>query len=196
MQANKNVKKVNVVREEKNAKIGVYVLDLGNRSIYIGSSKDIETRVKYHSLASTWLNHTGMSLYRTLTKALASGEAFLGCGVFPTNTIEEARDLEIKLQLAATAAGFKLLNERTGASPSLAERQHFKTTSKNNKRPRKNVMVNGFDPESGEMITFWSVGEAARKTGVSAPNISAICRGRLKSSKGWRFEYVAEAVSA
>ena len=42
---------------------------------------------------------------------------------------------------------------------------------------------------SGEVREFSSATEAARVLGIKNSNISACCRGRLKSAGGWCFEY-------
>lgn len=39
-------------------------------------------------------------------------------------------------------------------------------------------------------VTFYSIGDAARKTGLSTGNISKVCRGLIKKTGGYHWEFV------
>ena len=53
----------------------------------------------------------------------------------------------------------------------------------------KKRKVNIFDKNGKFIITVDSIQEASRKTGVLPQNISMCCKNKVKSIKGYRFEY-------
>lgn len=60
---------------------------------------------------------------------------------------------------------------------------------------RKYQKIKAIDIYTDEEFVFTSLTEAARELGMSISSISMVLHGRMKSVKGWVFEYIKEGVS-
>lgn len=63
---------------------------------------------------------------------------------------------------------------------------------KNYRYSRHGALIKAIDLHSGEEYIFRGQTEAARELGMSISSVSMILSGKMRSSKGWIFEYVDE----
>lgn len=81
------------------------------------------------------------------------------------------------------------------AKPMLGKKHSKETLEKfKNRRPPKICPVSMSDTFGNVIKTFKSITEAAHEMGISASNITSCCRGRLKTSGSYKWEYTDKEI--
>ena len=153
--------------------------------LYVGSTSQIFARLGNHLNIKYRRLHGQLPLYRALEGVEA---VTVMLSIFETK--EEAKEAEkFLIDFYRAKSGLTVLNARRGATPTIAEKESFKISSRANRSQQQKKLVPRplVAEKNGVVLNFDSVHDAARRLDLYPTNISACANGRLQTTGGWTF---------